>query len=412
MSTGVEIPNAISPNRIIPREEERTELRGSNVGGQEDGLEEGSEARIACRPCMPTQDEVERHNATHVPFRSWCPYCVAGKAKANPHYKRVESRGANDNVVSIDYAFIGDKTVPEQEDEVEDEVTVGPDAQLTGDHRDSKGNLKVLVSRDRRSGYVCANVVPQKGDHPYVVHRVGYDLSNIMGYKRVVLKSDQEPAIKKLKAAVRREYSLEIPEEQSAVGDSQSNGEVEIAIQVIEGQIRTLKCQLEHRLGSEMPSDHPLLPWLVRHAGATISRYQKGSDGLTGYRRLRGRDYDRVAIEFGECVWYLLNKDKNRGKISPRWATGVYLGSREESNEILIGTSDGVIKARSFRRQGRDEDRWSRDRIMDVKGVPWEPIPGVNTYDIRSRVQLPVDRPDQPVELPDREFARRRFKIF
>ena len=173
-----------------------------------------------------------------------------------------------------------------------------------------------------------------------------------MGCKRAILKSDQERAIKKLKAAVRREYSIEIPEELSPVGDSQSNGEVEISVQVVEGQIRTMKCQLEHRIGQEISMDSPVLPWLVRHAGNTITRYQKGTDGMTAHRRCRERDFTRTVVEFGECLWYLKNKTLHRGKIQPRWENGVFLGIREESGEILVGTPTGVIKARSFRRKG------------------------------------------------------------
>ena len=150
--------------------------------------------------------------------------------------------------------------------------------------------------------------------------------------------------------------------------EEQKDDKKKRAVQVVEGQIRTVKCQLEHRLGTVVPTDSPLLPWLVRHAGATISRYQKGLDGLTAYRRLRGREYDRVMIEFGECVWYLLNKDKDRGKIAPRWDTGVYLGSREESSEILIGTRTGVIKARSFRShfgyQGNPLGAYTRSQVF------------------------------------------------
>ena len=71
--------------------------------------EEGEEAKVACAPCMPTQEEVERHSTTHVPFRSWCVFCVAGKAKANPHFKRNAETVQGENVVSLDYAFIGDR---------------------------------------------------------------------------------------------------------------------------------------------------------------------------------------------------------------------------------------------------------------------------------------------------------------
>ena len=191
--------------------------------------------------------------------------------------------------------------------------------------------MRVLVSRCRRTKYVTATVVPRKGPDPYAVRRLGQDLTQIYGYKRVVLKSDQEQAIKKLKSQVRLDFDLEIPEEQSCAYDSQSNAEVENSIQQVEGQIRTVKLQLEHRLGDKLPIDSPLLPWLVRHSGATLSRYQKGTDGQTAYRRLRGRPFNRTVTEFGECIWYYVPKSGHRGKIDARWNDGVFLGCREEA---------------------------------------------------------------------------------
>ena len=35
----------------------------------------------------PTQAEIEEHNVAHVPFRSWCPHCVKGKANGAQHRK-------------------------------------------------------------------------------------------------------------------------------------------------------------------------------------------------------------------------------------------------------------------------------------------------------------------------------------
>ena len=359
---------------------------------------------------MPTPEEIELHNATHIPFRSWCAFCVMGKAKADPHFKGEEER-CSENVVSCDYAFLGKKGRQDGEDvEAPDEEVVEADSDAD-DESSEESTLKVLVLRDRRTKYVTASVVPRKGDHPYAVHRVGQDLANILGYKRTFLKSDQEPAIRKLKDAVRREYNLEIPDEYSPVGDSQSNGEVEISIQVVEGQVRTVKCQLANRLGQEVPVEHDILPWLVRHSGATISRYQKGRDGMTAYRRLKGREFQKAIVEFGECIWYLKTKDGSRGKLDPRWDTGVFLGVREESNEVVVGTNEGVIKCRTFRRKGSQEERWNRDTILGIKGVPWQPNPRVNTFDIRSRIVVPVEQPSEVEVGRMREFARRRWRI-
>ena len=42
--------------------------------------EQGQEAKIMKGPNEPTKDELEKHMTTHMPFRSWCPYCVQCKA--------------------------------------------------------------------------------------------------------------------------------------------------------------------------------------------------------------------------------------------------------------------------------------------------------------------------------------------
>ena len=45
----------------------------------------------------------------HMPFRTWCPHCVAGKAKADKHIASGGLAGSEIPVVSMDYAFMGDK---------------------------------------------------------------------------------------------------------------------------------------------------------------------------------------------------------------------------------------------------------------------------------------------------------------
>ena len=45
------------------------------------GGEEGEEAlvpRCARDPLQPTKAEWEAHQATHLPYRSWCRFCVDG----------------------------------------------------------------------------------------------------------------------------------------------------------------------------------------------------------------------------------------------------------------------------------------------------------------------------------------------
>ena len=65
------------------------------------------------------------------------------------------------------------------------------------------------------------------------------------------------------------------------MGDSQSNGTAENAVERVIAQARTIKCGLENRLGESIGKDSNILPWLISYAGATISLFSVGQDGLT-----------------------------------------------------------------------------------------------------------------------------------
>ena len=47
-------------------------------------------------PRAYTQAEVDEHNMTHLPYRSWCTHCVRGRGEAHPHHKftSLETRSA------------------------------------------------------------------------------------------------------------------------------------------------------------------------------------------------------------------------------------------------------------------------------------------------------------------------------
>ena len=91
-------------------------------------------------------------------------------------------------------------------------------------------------------------MVPEKGLNAYAVAALGREIT-LSGYNRMILKSDQEPAILNLLKAVKNERAedIEIMLEQSPVGEHQSNGEVEITVQLLEGQLRSMKLALESR---------------------------------------------------------------------------------------------------------------------------------------------------------------------
>ena len=115
--------------------------------------------------------------------------------------------------------------------------------------------------------------MPSKGvTHPYPVRALMAYL-DFMEYKRVILKSDQETGIVALKC------------------EGKSNGEVERAVQSVQGLARTLKDFLEQQSGTTLESRSPLLAWLIEHCSNLPLLFQKGEphDGHTTCMRLKGK---------------------------------------------------------------------------------------------------------------------------
>eukprot|EP00971_Amphidinium_carterae_P019816 390424-Amphidinium_carterae.1 len=107
-----------------------------------------------------------------------------------------------------------------------------------------------------------------------------------------------------------------------------------------------------------------------------LSRGQVGRDGLTPHRRWRGKDYKRALPPFGESVqWRKMGAEAEPSRLEPRWALGIFLGTAERSNDLLVGTEAGVIRARSVRRQEPD-NRANPELFAKLCGVPWMRMPG------------------------------------
>ena len=78
---------------------------------EEDEPTIGEEApvRMTRNPADPTADERARHDATHLPFRAWCPVCVAARATEDPHYRATANEKAEGKPqVCADYCQVGD----------------------------------------------------------------------------------------------------------------------------------------------------------------------------------------------------------------------------------------------------------------------------------------------------------------
>ena len=78
---------------------------------------------------------------------------------------------------------------------------------------------------------------------------------------------------------------------------------------------------------------------------------------------------------------------------------GFFLGMRLRSDEILIGTTRGVIKTRTLRRRV-EEEQWDNEFAMSTKGKPRQLVPGINSDHVpgaisdRAGVHLEEDQAD------------------
>ena len=119
-------------------------------------------------PKLPSKEEVEEHELTHLPYRSWCRHCVRGRGKEMPHKKTTEEPLQHE--FHFDWAFPGDEG--------------------------GEDTLKVLVGRMRGEKMTMSSVHPTKTTGEFIAKRVlsfirecGCEMVDI------TVKTDQEPVI-------------------------------------------------------------------------------------------------------------------------------------------------------------------------------------------------------------------------
>ena len=60
--------------------------------GADEEVEEAKPPVPSRGPLDPTHAEWEAHQATHLPYRSWCAHCVAGRSDNPPHRRAPADR--------------------------------------------------------------------------------------------------------------------------------------------------------------------------------------------------------------------------------------------------------------------------------------------------------------------------------
>ena len=227
-------------------------------------------ARPLPAPMTPSKAQREAHECTHLPYRSWCPHCVAAR-RSNSQHRRSSSSQRTLPLLVADYCQLKDT-----DDGIE--------------------GITVLVARLYPARALLATVVDVKGPDDNAVARVANFIRD-SGYSRMVYRTDQEASIRSLfEEAFRKSqrqgslYNARLEQftpAAPAVGESQSNGKAENAVQRVEDLVRTYQAALGSRLKCKVPIGHPIMRWMVEHAASLYNRYVTNEDGATPFEVLQ-----------------------------------------------------------------------------------------------------------------------------
>ena len=174
-----------------------------------------------------------------------------------------------------------------------------------------------------------------------------------------------------MREALARCHGGRVTPEQPPPGEHQSNGLAEIIGRHVRDHVRVLKLQLQNRIARNVGEDGPIMPWFMRWAAMSMSRFPNGRDGRTPYQRQRGRKCDVEVIPFGETVLYRLPEVANERHqaLEEMWSKGVWHGHARHTPEAIIATETPPPPPPAVRRQPWGQ-QWDGNRIRAVRGSP------------------------------------------
>ena len=70
---------------------------------EDDPDEEVAPSKSLTNPSQPTAAELAKHRIDHLPYRSWCKWCVMGRGRGSPHVHHAPSQVPR---VGLGYFFI------------------------------------------------------------------------------------------------------------------------------------------------------------------------------------------------------------------------------------------------------------------------------------------------------------------
>ena len=314
---------------------DRRAIADADQAGQLDISGEAKTARILRTPEPPTDAARVAHNATHVPFRDWCPICVASRGRSSSH-RRVLVNKTVDTLPKFqtDYMFI--RTVAESKTQ------------------------PCITFVETRSGVVISFMCAPKGGYEDLTKEILRHFEAYGFLNPVIIHSDKEMSIIDVCRKVARERNARTV-----------HGFVEAVHGHTQGLARCNQTQIETNTGIQLSAISPAIRFAIRYAGFVPSRFTVRPDGRSPFQYLLGTPHVSPLCMLGESVFALIPDHEVRAaKLTNRWIRGCWWRRDASSDEHLVGTKHGLLKCRSVRRKPPGE-QWSRRETIEARGMKW-----------------------------------------
>jgi hypothetical protein len=234
----------------------------------------------------------------------------------------------------------------------------------------------ILVVKVEGCKAVMAKCVKGKGRADPLAVGWLVDQLRRLGLGRCVLQADGEPAqrtfVKDVIDEAARTSALGVAAAHTPAHDHQCNGGAEKAVRDVKDHVRVMRCALSRHVGP-VPVESAAFEWMVTWAAELLTGARVGHDGMTAFRRLKGRVWEPRVAEFGEQVQARRPRACLQGDAEPRWDQTTYLGTRWGTAEHWVADADGTArKVRAVRRMSL-ADRWCPAKVAGITGLPDDP---------------------------------------
>ena len=306
-------------------------------------------AEVVPIPKQPTARERALHETTHLPYRAWCPHCVATRSYGDHHETTTDPQKAAERehpVIQADFFHCEER---------------GP-----GEDNNSK---YVLLMVDTWTRYVHAEPLKVRNKKS-----VGEALARFIGslghVGTVEIAVDNENVLVAGMEFCRNTRLMMGMQTITTTNKHYDKGRTSVAermVQSIRNLQKTLVLQLEEAAQFRLPGGHALRYWAVMHSAWLYCRFHVHTAlKVTPFQAVTGRPYRGRLANFGQIV---LGLDPKAGKYKPLWKRGVYLGKDGAGHDVLGIGENEVVRTKALRRTA---NLWSAEDALLLKIGPWD----------------------------------------